>query len=90
MELIEKLYDIYSESKKEPSYDRKNIAGLKYNSLKEKLPEDLAAELDSLMNETMVLNLEELKTSFKKGFCMGIELLTEVKKTNWNNSGLEK
>ena len=36
MELIEKLYDIYSESKKEQSYDRKNIAGLKYNALKEK------------------------------------------------------
>ena len=82
MELIEKLYDIYSESKKEQAYYRKNIAGLKYKALKDKLPEDLAAELDILMNETIALNLEELKTSFKNGFCMGVELLTEVKKLN--------
>ena len=72
----------YTQNQKKNHHMTENIAGLKYNSLKEKLPEDLAAELDSLMNETMVLNLEELKTSFKKGFCMGIELLTEVKKTN--------
>lgn len=81
MDLIEKLYDICAEPQKEQILDTKSIAGLKYQTLKNKLSEELAEELDSLMNETMVLNLEEIKTSFKKGFCMGVELITEVKES---------
>lgn len=81
MNIIEKLYDICAEPQKEQVFDTKKIAGLKYQTLKDKLSEELAEELDSLMNETMVLNLEEIKASFKKGFCMGVEVITEVKES---------
>ena len=32
---------------------------------------ELADELDILMNESMKLNLEDMESCFKEGFCMG-------------------
>lgn len=35
--------------------------------------------MDSLIDEMMFLNLDELERNFKEGFCLGIELMLEIK-----------
>ena len=44
--------------------------------------EQLADELDIIMNESMKLNLEDMESCFKEGFCMGAELILELKSEN--------
>ena len=34
------------------------------------------------MNESMKLNLEDMESCFKEGFCMGAELILELKSEN--------
>ena len=82
MELIEKLYNICSEKKTLSTSDIRKKAGSKYQLLRNKLPAELADELDILMNESMKLNLEDMESCFKEGFCRGAELILELKSEN--------
>lgn len=80
MDIIEKLYNICSEQRRTdyPKKD-KELKGRKYQILKEKLSPELANELDELVDEIMFSNLDELEENFREGFCMGAELMMEIK-----------
>lgn len=76
MNIIEKLYNVCSEHR---AGDYSEISTQckveKYQKLKEKLN----PELDELVDEIMSSNLEELEENFRQGFCMGAELMLEIK-----------
>ena len=80
MNIIEKLYNVCSEHR---AGDYSEISTQwkveKYQKLKEKLNPELADELDELVDEIMSSNLEELEENFRQGFCMGAELMLEIK-----------
>lgn len=80
MNVIEKLYNVCSELRKTDSSEKINdFKGSRYLALKEKLTPELGEELDSLVDEIMFSNLDELERNFKEGFCMGAELMLEIK-----------
>lgn len=83
MKIIKKLYNVCSELRKTDSSEKiRDFKGSKYLALKEKLTPELGEELDSLVTEMMFSNLDELERTFKEGFCMGAELMLEIKSTD--------
>lgn len=80
MKIIKKLYNVCSELRKtDSSVKISEFKGSRYLSFKEKLSPELGEELDSLVTEMMFSNLDELERTFKEGFCLGAELMLEIK-----------
>ena len=80
MDIIEKLYNACSELREtDSSVKIGEFKGSRYLNFKEKLSPELGEELDSLVDEIMFSNLDELERNFKEGFCMGAELMLEIK-----------
>ncbi|MDU3305725.1 MAG: hypothetical protein E7F06_06530 [Lachnospiraceae bacterium] len=76
MEIIEKLYNVCSELREtDDSREKTEFKGSQYLALKEKLTPELAEELESLVDEILFSNLDELERNFKEGFCMSAELM---------------
>lgn len=83
MDIIEKLYNVCSEHRAgDYSEISRQCKGAKYQKLKEKLDPELADELDELVDEILFSNLEELEENFRDGFCMGAELMLEIKQAD--------
>lgn len=88
--VIQKLYDVYmSENDRsdnemimkiagELCKEKKKAAYQCYRELRAKLSEDLAEELDLLMDKQLEIYPQELEESFAVGFKTGARLMCEV------------
>lgn len=86
--VIQKLYDVYmSENSgtdngmKVPGNlckEKKEAAYRSYRELRAKLSEDLAEELDLLMDKQLEIYPQELEESFAVGFKTGARLMCEI------------
>ena len=88
--VIQKLYDVYmagdngadneimAEITGNLCKEKKEAAYQCYRELREKLSEDLAGELDLLMDKQLEIYPQELEESFAAGFKTGARLMCEV------------
>lgn len=78
--LIEKIYEDYIQkySETDAVREEKKAVYEKYRILRQKLPVDLAQELDRLMEKQTEILCEELKANFTEGFRTGVKLIKEV------------
>ena len=88
--VIQKLYDVYMSENggtdnrmtiKVPGdlcKEKKEAAYRSYRELRAKLSEDLAEELDLLMDKQLEIYPQELEESFAVGFKTGARLMCEV------------
>lgn len=88
--VIQKLYDMYMDGNggtdnemalKIPGdlcKEKKRAAYQSYRELRAKLSEDLAEELDVLMDKQLEIYPQELEESFSAGFKTGARLMCEI------------
>ena len=88
--VIQKLYDVYmnenggTDSKMVTKIagnlckEKKEAAYQCYRELRDKLSEDLAGELDLLMDKQLEIYPQELEESFAVGFKTGARLMCEI------------